>query len=338
MNQALLKISFCTVSMNRLHHLRLTLPKNIKDNIGYNNIEFIVIDYNSTDGLQDWILNEMQDYLEQGILKFYRTEEPVYFNRSHSRNMAFNKALGDIICNIDADNYTGPLFANYVSDVFSLNKDCFVTAEYCVRDSMGRLCVSAKDYHRIRGYNEALEGYGYDDVDIYKRLELNLRHIYINNREFLVVINHAHRDRYKNEYMGINISQIFIGYLKPYLSELIFLFKNGQYDRGRILDNELIADKNERQTENENIVTLLGDWEKGLWPIGGEVNDYHTDSKFELDNITFYKVDDHSLFDEILLLRTEIDNRLKHVMLEKTDVSVNVNGYGLGLLKSVSNY
>jgi len=45
------KISFCIVCMNRLHQLSQTLLQNIRDNEDYSELEFIVLDYNSNDGM-----------------------------------------------------------------------------------------------------------------------------------------------------------------------------------------------------------------------------------------------------------------------------------------------
>src|SRR6187402_102950 len=98
------RISFCTVCMNRIEHLKQTLPKNIEDNIAYGNLEFLLLDYNSKDGLEEWVESEMKEYIDKGILHYYKTTEPEYFHRSHSRNMIIKKATGDIVCNIDADN------------------------------------------------------------------------------------------------------------------------------------------------------------------------------------------------------------------------------------------
>ena len=55
------KISFCTVCMNRLHHLKMTLQKNISDNRDYSNLEFIILDYNSSDGLGEYIRDNFNE-------------------------------------------------------------------------------------------------------------------------------------------------------------------------------------------------------------------------------------------------------------------------------------
>lgn len=49
------KISFCITCMNRFKHLQETLERNIHDNYLVDNVEFVVLDYNSEDGLDKWI-------------------------------------------------------------------------------------------------------------------------------------------------------------------------------------------------------------------------------------------------------------------------------------------
>jgi hypothetical protein len=314
-----LKISFCTVSMDRLHHLKLTLRQNIIDNINYGNVEFIVIDYNSRDGLCDWVLTNMKKYLELGILKVYRADEPAYFHRCHSRNMAFKMGSGDILCNVDADNYTGPSFATYINNEMSSKKETFLTANYSARDSMGRICVKAADFHKARGYNEALSGYGYDDVDIYQRLAKTLKQQYINAPCFLKVIKHEHADRYKNEYLIANVSKIYIAYLEPFLSELIFSYRDGSVELARIIDNELAP-----KGDGDNI-DLVGEWKKV------DLQDYLN----KKNTPVFYEVCHKALFEEIILLSTEMDNRSVHLVSLKNAHDINSAGYGLGRLKEI---
>ena len=62
--------------MNRLSHLKETLFENIEKNISYKNVEFILLDYNSTDGLEDWIKSNFKEYINKGILSYYKTSEP----------------------------------------------------------------------------------------------------------------------------------------------------------------------------------------------------------------------------------------------------------------------
>ncbi|MFD2148711.1 glycosyltransferase family 2 protein [Mucilaginibacter antarcticus] len=70
------KISFCTTCMNRLSHLKQTLKRNILDNEDYPNLEFILLDYNSTDGLKEYVRSELHTFITSKKLVYYRTEEP----------------------------------------------------------------------------------------------------------------------------------------------------------------------------------------------------------------------------------------------------------------------
>ena len=57
------QISFCITCMNRLKHLQETLEKNILDNFLVDEVEFVVLDYNSQDGLEEWIAQSMMKYI-----------------------------------------------------------------------------------------------------------------------------------------------------------------------------------------------------------------------------------------------------------------------------------
>src|SRR4030066_270134 len=163
------RISICTTCMNRLDDLKLTLPKNIQDNKDYPNIEFILLDYNSTDGLSDWVKNNLYDYIESKKLIFYRTEEPKHYKMSHSRNVVFKLASGDIVSNVDADNYTKKGLACYVNQLANAipSKATFIKSNQVMH---GRIGFYKKEFvDLLGGYDEGLVGYGFDDRDLFFR-------------------------------------------------------------------------------------------------------------------------------------------------------------------------
>ena len=61
-------ISFCITVLNRLHQVKKTLEINLSNN-DPKYCEFILIDFNSTDGLKDYIYNNFQNELKSGYLK-----------------------------------------------------------------------------------------------------------------------------------------------------------------------------------------------------------------------------------------------------------------------------
>ena len=126
------QISFCITCMNRLKHLQETLEKNILDNFLVDEVEFVVLDYNSQDGLEEWIAQSMMKYIEMGILVYYRTTEPAYYRRSHSRNMVFRLAEGEVVCNLDADNYLGRGFAEFMLKEFNNKSVYFIRVIFVI--------------------------------------------------------------------------------------------------------------------------------------------------------------------------------------------------------------
>src|SRR6187402_755906 len=117
------KISFCIVCMNRLHQLKETLKANIIDNEDYEQLEFILLDYNSKDGLEVWVKENFYDFIATGRLIYYRTDLPQNWDPSHSKNVAFKLASGEIICNLWADYFAGAGFASYINEQFNLCKN-----------------------------------------------------------------------------------------------------------------------------------------------------------------------------------------------------------------------
>ena len=171
------KISFCTTCMGRLYNLKETLPQNIQDNKKYKNIEFVILDYNSDDGLGEWIKKNMMEHIKSGKLAYYRTEEPKYFSMAHSRNIAFKVATGDIVNNLDADNYTrsmikeNPLicWAEYLNKIANEKKEKVIFAKG-KRMMHGRVGFYRNEFiNTLGGYDESLLGYGHDDHDLVKR-------------------------------------------------------------------------------------------------------------------------------------------------------------------------
>jgi hypothetical protein len=173
------KVSFCITSMNRLQHVRRTLIKNIEHNLSYPNVEFVLLDYNSGDGLERWVRGTCGKYLESGILKYHRTTKPVHFHMAHAKNMAHKLATGDILCSLDADNFTSKNFAFFINFTYEKNRDCVGVSAWGnhkksrLSDFGGRIFLSRDNFERVGGYDEEFVGWGYEDLD-FKQRAVNL--------------------------------------------------------------------------------------------------------------------------------------------------------------------
>ncbi|WP_165384722.1 glycosyltransferase family A protein [Sphingobacterium corticibacterium] len=351
------KISFCTVCMNRLSYLEQTLPVNLIDNQDYENLEFILLDYNSFDGLESWVREHMQAYLETGKLIYYKTTTPVHFNRSHSKNLVHKLATGDLVCNIDADNYTGKGFAAYLNREFKNDDSIFLTAidasgarEKC--DVLGRICVKRTDFHNIGGYDERMTSYGFDDYDLANRLELNnvSRKLMESNPAYFDAISHSQAERINNDAVFINLKALLVNYLSPCSSDFVMLFTDGTFKRGIVIDIETYKFDRPlteiQKAEMKFRFSLKDFWQEGRW----QEHDSHISlylreflvqklyfdqtkkcflSQVEDTTSTFYQIVNQDFIERFIMFYSQSTNRIimAQNVLEKRTI-VNRSGFG----------
>ncbi|GHU87769.1 hypothetical protein FACS1894155_01340 [Bacteroidia bacterium] len=86
-------------------------------------VEFILVDFGSTDGLKEWIGENFKQELKSGYLKYYYTEKLSSWHASIAKNTAHFYADNDILVNLDCDNYTGYRGGKFVIQQFIQSKD-----------------------------------------------------------------------------------------------------------------------------------------------------------------------------------------------------------------------
>jgi len=192
-----MRVSFFTTCGDRLRHLKQTLPENIESNLDHNNVEHVVLDYGSTVGFTKYITSTFPEHLESGRLKCF-TFPAKFFWHNHAKNMAakLTDKKADVICSIDADNFTGEskdgeCLASYISRVFggydNNNVKMFIRAcgwDYVENNwdnkafnvskskyasASGKIAFKRKDFFELRGFNEDLKGHYYDEEEIWRR-------------------------------------------------------------------------------------------------------------------------------------------------------------------------
>lgn len=206
-------ISLCTTNMNRMLDSQHTLIDNIEKNKGYPKVEFLLLDYNSSDGLGDWVKSDLMRYIEDGVLSYYRTEEPKYYQLAHSKNLAFKLGSGDIVMNVDADNYLPENFAEKLNKIANHvdERPVFVGSTHKIRGMLG---FYKDDFINILGgYSEDIYGYGPCDRDLYNRAVLSdfIISYFGGHDRILKSETYIHPDRTANfpkeiQDMGFNMS------------------------------------------------------------------------------------------------------------------------------------
>lgn len=272
------KISFCIVCMNRLHQLKRTLLQNIADNQQYTSLEYILLDYNSQDGLEEWAKENLGEFIANNRLVYYKTFEPAVFNHSHSKNVAFSLATGEIVCNINADHYTGAEFASYVNQQFTTDNNIVLTPvdfyktkkdHRVPKDVYGKVVVKKNDFLAIKGFDEQMKGYGFEDWDFINRLELiNVKRVLIEDCNFLQFISHGQDERFTLP--TDHFKRLYVHHCTPSISEIIYIYKDNYYERGVLIDNSTQeADKYVHAYKPRTYLFEYGvknlAWESGQW-------------------------------------------------------------------------
>lgn len=187
-------VSFCITCRDRLWQLKETLPKNLKDNYGQRDmVEFILVDFASGDGLREWVRGNFGEELKSGYLKYYYTDGMPEWHMSVAKNTAHRLAGGDVVVNLDADNFTGPEGGDYVSRKMRIyGPDKVVlhmwTGVY-LDGTFGRLVLSKRNFLRFGGYDQGLDVSSYQDADLRNRLRAGgLKRIWCKNRKYISAI------------------------------------------------------------------------------------------------------------------------------------------------------
>jgi len=209
-----MKVALITTCKGRTAHLRATLPENLQF-LGQDAL-VVLLDYNDTEGLGDYIQAEHRADLDSGRLVYYRNSDAPRFHMAHAKNQAHRCALLEgawFLVNVDADNFTGPGFSDYVVRRFkegtAEEEAVFLGARGNHRGPggltkvrtppgcFGRIAVTADAFRQAGGYDEIFAGWSPDDKDFANRVA-NLGYCWRRIRtSFLRSIKHGHGLRFQ---------------------------------------------------------------------------------------------------------------------------------------------
>ena len=172
-----MKLSLCITCMNRLYQLRETLPHNLKAIEFLDGVELCLVNFNSQDGLDEYIKEHFMHYIESGKLNYFYTKEPEYFHCSIAKNLAHRLGSGDILYNLDGDNFITETNVNEILGVFANRKKIFLherrnlSKEDMHDGTYGRIALTRVNFYLLNGYDENLLGASQHDCDLIKRLK-----------------------------------------------------------------------------------------------------------------------------------------------------------------------
>ena len=331
-------LCFITVVMNRLHHLEQTLPVNLANN-SLRTTSFLVLDYNSDDGLQEYIFSNFRNEISSGKLRYRRYAGAKYFSHSHSRNLAVKLTDATYICNVDADNFTGPHFDEFLMLQFAQQPHAVISAlsnPLNIYGAFGRMATRRTDFLEVGGYDETFDGYGFEDYDLVSRLEQSgLEKMLIDNPDFLKTVSHDNEDRIAKEWTNDQLQVLYRQQVSDSVQVLLYLFKDKTMHYG-VVNEDFAAGVHYRYS-------LAGDkWQKGTW---NEADGYVLlgfegfDAKFEKHGL-YLTGNNHNMkiesdaekLQEAVLFHTNMANCCKYLMNKRNNrIRVNENGFGSGI-------
>lgn len=173
------KIAFCTAIKNRLNHIRQTLPYNLQVFNSFKDVEiqYCVLDYDSTDGLCSW-LNRFQYEIT-----YDKVNERPIFHHANAKNIAHRCGYAKYLFNLDADNFITHEYLEKILEFIDEDYDMISHKNENYKDgesftqleslcgTVGRICIKSDYFHQLGGYNENLTGWGNEDSDLIYRSE-----------------------------------------------------------------------------------------------------------------------------------------------------------------------
>lgn len=236
--------SIISVCMNRNDNLNNALDSWIEAKPN----EIIIIDWNSKISIKT-IIDERKEKakLNDVEIKLITIKNTDKWVLSKSFNLAARFCNYSNILKLDADNIIQPDFFYY----HNLENNIFFAGDWRAARNRnefhlnGVIYVTKKDFSFVNGYNEYITTYGYDDCDLYTRLEKNGITRQLINLDKIHHIEHTHLSRVENQIvkrLDIEIEK------NRLISERIFWNREKKLSKFRFFEKEY-KDKKEEDIE-----------------------------------------------------------------------------------------
>jgi predicted glycosyltransferase involved in capsule biosynthesis len=163
-----MRVSFGTSCMGRLEDIKRTYLENISicERFGLE-CEFVLLNWNSPDDLDIWVNQNLTPYISKGLVKYLVNTDAVEFSQSKTKNTTLKNSSGDMLCTLDADNLISDKFLEELASSFSCGENNILQCEG--GPMAGRIAFLKKSFLKIRGFDESMSGWGWEDRDFVLR-------------------------------------------------------------------------------------------------------------------------------------------------------------------------
>jgi len=187
-----MKISVIIPCKNRLAHLQETLPLVLRQD--YPDFEVIVVDYNCPQKTWQWVGGLVSPKVAAFVAPVAEDE----WSLSAARNFGYKQSTGEMLFFLDADAKL--LWPDFLT---RHEKHCVDGSFICgwgCGVATGCIMLRRTAFVASKGYNEAIKSYGFEDIDLFNRLEKSLSQQRRNWLGGIECIEHG--DEWRNYYHG----------------------------------------------------------------------------------------------------------------------------------------
>jgi predicted glycosyltransferase involved in capsule biosynthesis len=160
-------ISYCSQIKNRFHQLRETFSHNLEKIRINENVEWIIVDCGSSDGLSSFMNNFINspDYFNR--IHYYRALNLKSYSIPIAKNFSARISSGEYLFNLDVDNFIGDTTQNIINIApKGICCNIFKKGVY------GRIGSSREIFKKVGGYDESFLPAGKHDTDLKLRCQL----------------------------------------------------------------------------------------------------------------------------------------------------------------------
>ena len=151
-------VCFITTCMGRLAHLEQSLPSVLAQP----DASAVVVDYSCPDRAGDWVESTYP------AARVVRVPGETRFNRSRAANAGAQAADAPWLCFFDCDVVVAPGFASVLA---GLRPGGYYHGDPVDTVTCGTFACARADFDRCGGFDEAYQGYGERDLDLYRTFE-----------------------------------------------------------------------------------------------------------------------------------------------------------------------
>lgn len=162
-----MKISFCTSCAQRLYQLERTWKPNLELIKNNPHVEWVVLNYDGDDKMHKFVMDNQSIWPSNFI---YAKELSNHdWHMSVAKNISHQLGGGDILFNLDCDNFIGDSI-NVIDENFCNDVKIMHLFSGTPRDgTSGRVAIDKKLFYSLGGYDESFYPMSGQDSDILAR-------------------------------------------------------------------------------------------------------------------------------------------------------------------------